>query len=127
MKRNMNLIRKLAFHIEDAPDQLESLQITIDSFSRAEIGYHCALMKEAGLTLTEDISHTDSRFPDMLIYRLTWAGHDFLAAARDDTIWNKVTKQIKDKATSMAFDGLLSLLKSAGQSMVGPVSEWVSQ
>jgi len=127
MQRNMNLIRSLAFHIEDATDQLDSSTIELAGYSPDEIGYHCALMQEAGLILAEDTTCLDSRFSEMMIYRLTWAGHDFVSAARDDTTWNKVTKQIKDKATSMAFDGLLALLKSAGQSMVGPVSEWVFQ
>ena len=42
-------------------------------------------------------------------------------------LFMRISIQIKDKATSMAFDGLLTLLKSAGQSMVGPISEWVFQ
>lgn len=127
MQRDMNLIRQLALYIEQAPGPLDSETITIDGYSSEQVGYHCAIIAEAGLVDFENLGKMDLRFMSVMIYRLSWAGHDFLDAARDDTIWNKTTQRIKEKATSMAFDGVLSLLKSAGQSLVGQVSEWVSQ
>ena len=123
----MNLIRRLAIHIEQSNGPLDSSAIDIEGYSPEQVGYHCALIAEAGLVDFENLGKMDLRFMSVMIYRLSWAGHDFLDSARDDTIWNKTTKQIKDKATSLAFDGLLALLKSAGQSMVGQVSEWVFQ
>lgn len=127
MKRDMNLIRQLVFHIEAASDQLDSSTIKLPNYGQDEIGYHCELMKEAGLIHADKTTDLDARYSEMMIYRLTWAGHDFLDAAKDDNLWNKVTKRIKDKVTSMAFDGLVALLKSAGQHLVDQGSQWGSE
>ena len=127
MTRDLNLIRQLAIHIEQAPGPLDSTTIDIEGYSSEQVGYHCALIAEAGLVDFENLGKMDMRFMSVMIYRLSWAGHDFLDAARDDKTWNKVTKQIKERATSVAFDVVLEFLKSAGRSVIGQASEWASQ
>ena len=54
------------------------------------------------------------------IDRLTWEGHDFLAAARNDTIWKKTWASVKDKGVDVSF-GLLKELLISGlkEQMVG--------
>ena len=111
MKRNMELIRQLAIHIEAASGLLPSNEIEIDPYSQDEITYHSGLMNEANLIVTGDVADDG----DMLIERLTWSGHDFLDAAKDDKLWNRVTKTIKERVTSVTFDGLMSLLKVSAQ------------
>jgi hypothetical protein len=127
MKRDMNLVRKIAIHIESTDDPIDSSTMEIDGYLPEQIGYHCTLMKEAGLIDAIDTTCMDSRFSEMQIHRLTWLGHDFVDAAKDDGIWKKVTGQIKERVTAMAFDGLLAMLKTAGTQIANQGMEWVSQ
>jgi hypothetical protein len=41
---------------------------------------------------------------------LTWAGHEFLEASRDDSRWNKAKKIISEKTGSFSFEILKSIL-----------------
>jgi hypothetical protein len=34
---------------------------------------------------------------------ITWAGHDFLDAVRNDTVWAKVKTQLKDHSVTLPF------------------------
>jgi hypothetical protein len=43
----------------------------------------------------------------VLPFRLTWEGHEFLAAARDESIWKKA----KAKVTAAAGDVPIAILK----------------
>ena len=117
MKRNMDLIRQLAIRIESADSHLQASEISIDSFTPAEILYHCVLMHEAGLIDGEMVSDLDCD-GDGLIERLTWQGHDFLDAARDDRLWNRTMKTVREKVTSVTFDGLLVLLKAGALALI---------
>lgn len=114
MKRNMDLIRKLAIHIEAAEDSIQSSGIVIEEFSSSAILYLCVLMHEAGL-IEAEIAGDLSGHGDAFIARLTWSGHDFLDAARDETLWKKTTKEIKERVTSVSFDGLVDFLKAGAK------------
>ena len=51
MQRDMELIRKILFAIEDkyVDVWLGSNDITIDGYDMKAIGYHCAILHDAGL------------------------------------------------------------------------------
>lgn len=124
MKRDMDLIRKIAFHIEETPAPLISSEFLIEEYDQSQIGYHCDLMHEAGLIKADDLNYV-GEFTVVQIYRLTWSGHEFVDAARNETVWNSVTKHVKDTAVSVTFDGLKSLLKQAGQQVVKHGVDWI--
>lgn len=42
----------------------------------------------------------------------TWKGHDFLDAAKDDTLWNKAKEKFLIPGVSFTFDILFQWLKS---------------
>ncbi|WP_447971379.1 DUF2513 domain-containing protein [Nitrospira sp. M1] len=115
MKRDMELVRKILLDVESLRSSETESYYTpkLDGYSEEEIHYHCALMEEAGLL---DVKHRNimgTKFPLCYPKRLTWYGHEFLDAARDDGIWTKTVATIKDKTGAMSFDVLLELLKSA--------------
>ena len=126
MKRDMDLIRKLAIYIESSTEQFQSGDIVFEGYSDKEIGYHCGLMAEAGLINFTDISTLSSEYPEMFIFSLTWYGHDFVDAAKNETIWNKVTGEIKTRATAMTFDSLMEILSTYGQRLVQHGADWMS-
>lgn len=120
MKRDMDLVRQLAMEIELLPHAVavgESL--AIDGYSTKQIIYHALLLLDAGLI----VGTTDSPEAtlDVTAYRLTWKGHDFVDAARDESIWNKVKSKIASKAESVAFDVFQKLLNAAAATALGLV------
>lgn len=117
MQRKMDLIRQIAFLLEGQEDAVDTGDFGLEGFTSGEIQYHCELMAEAGLILApDDLQTLDGS--GLYVVRLTWAGHDFLDAARDQEVWNKVTKQVKERTVSVAFDGLVALLKKYGQQAI---------
>ncbi|MBV9852527.1 MAG: DUF2513 domain-containing protein [Armatimonadetes bacterium] len=62
-----------------------------------ELAYHVKLLSQAGLI---DVKHwqTGDGNEVWLPKTLTWQGHEFLDAARNDTTWNKAKGQSKAKA-----------------------------
>jgi hypothetical protein len=51
--------------------------------------------------------------------RMTWAGHEFLDAAREDTRWKKAMDIVRDKGRSVTFEVLKALLISLIKTAVG--------
>lgn len=92
MKRDMDLIRKMLLTIE-SDEHGFAPEIEIQGYTQEEIGYHAILLGEAGLAIVADMTCAGSKSPQGMINRLTWAGHEFLDAARENRIWN----QAKDK------------------------------
>ena len=45
---------------------------------------------------------------------LTWQGHEFLDAARNDTIWRKAKKKVLETTGGLAFDVLKAALLAGG-------------
>ncbi|HEV2328194.1 MAG TPA: DUF2513 domain-containing protein [Verrucomicrobiae bacterium] len=69
--------------------------------------YHSALLIEAELVHGETVLDGSGQPVGTVILRPTWAGHEFLDAARNDTIWHKAGERIKKSGV----DVTLSLLK----------------
>jgi hypothetical protein len=121
MKRDMDLIRALAQFLEDKPDDKPVEVPPISGYSELQIKQHLLLMHEAGLIRCERIRSTTD--PERVIYvlafGLSWQGHEFLDAARDETVWRKVTAEIKAKGLSVTFAVLQTLLLEAVKKSAG--------
>ena len=75
------------------------------------IVYHIGLLKEAGLVTA--VTRNDARgiIADAKIMTITWAGHDFIDAMRDDTIWNKAKEKFIKPGASWTVSILFEWLK----------------
>ncbi len=81
--------------------------------------HHIAIMQEAGLIIAL-VSNDEKGIPSKgAILRLTWQGHDFIDAARDDTIWKKVREKVMRPAASFTFGILVQALKYEIKSRLG--------
>ena len=108
MKRNMELVRELLLRVE-ADEDFGALA---SKYSQEEIVEHVEILLDAKL-LEGKVYHDLSGDPgSAYIQRLTWAGHEFLDNARNDTVWNKVTATIKNAATTASFEVLVEMLKA---------------
>lgn len=94
MKRDMDLIRKMLLAIEADEHGYAPRQIEIGTYTQEEIGYHAILLKEADLAIVNDVTTFGSNSPEGKVVRLTWHGHEFLDASRENKIWNQAKDQM---------------------------------
>ncbi|MCF6337055.1 MAG: DUF2513 domain-containing protein [Gammaproteobacteria bacterium] len=116
MKRNMDLIRSILLALEKVESAGKMQQLSIDGIAEEVLSYHVKLLFQAGLIEAHDASGVN----DFKWYpvSLTWDGHEFIEAARNDTTWKNVTSQLIEKTGGLVFEVLKgSLIKSAVQLM----------
>ena len=117
MKRDMDLIRQILMEIEKHREPLGSFSLDIENHSPDEISYHVKLLAEAGLVEALDMS-SFSGF-EWQATSLTWHGHEFLDAARDETVWNKTKAVVQAQGGSLPFDVIKGLVAKAAAAAAG--------
>ena len=109
MKRDLETIRSILLKAEASSEAFRC--------ETPEEIYNAVLLSDAGLI--------EGRFsPPTLpntatILRLTWQGHDFLDAARDDTIWSKAKEKFLKPGISWTFSIVFEFLKAEAQRQLG--------
>jgi hypothetical protein len=122
VKRDLELIRKILLRIEedDAVGKDDDYGIDARTFAG-----HIALLLEAGLI--EGIEFSDSGLAldaDIIWFvsgwlRLTWAGHEFIAAAHDPSAWEDAKETLRgagkdlSSVTISVLQGLLTRILAA--------------
>jgi hypothetical protein len=87
-----------------APDNL-----AIEGYSEEQIGHHVYLMMQAGLVEGADTTTSEDASPQAQILSVTWAGHEFLEASRDERLWSKA-KKAATSSGGLVLDVLKSVL-----------------
>jgi hypothetical protein len=118
MKRDLELIRKMVLAIEDAPSGWAP-DLKVEGYSDAQVGYHAYLLIDAGLAKGEDASTMGSEAPEGFISCLTWAGHEFADAARDETRWKKAMGVVQEKGGTVTIGVLTQLLVALMKGALG--------
>jgi Hypothetical protein (DUF2513) len=120
VKRNLDTIRKLLDLAEAQPAGKNLMTFSGDfENTPVEVVEHIRLMIEAGLISGE--AHPDPNMPGggiFVISNVTWSGHDFLNAARSDTVWNATKGRIA-KAGAWTFGLVLEILKEEAKRQIG--------
>lgn len=119
MKRDMELIRKLVLAIEDAPTGYAPDDLAPEGYTPEQIGYHAHLMIQAGLATGSDVTHMGSSSPQAILTSLTWAGHEFAEAARDEARWKKAMGIVQEKSGSVTLSVLTQLLAALMKDALG--------
>lgn len=120
MKRDMDIIRAIFIAAESSqqsghPDGLHK----IDGVDDKVAAYHVALLKDAGYveaSVSKEHNGLPWRFESL---RMTWSGHEFLDAMRDDTVWNKVKEHVIKPGASWTVSLLLESLKTEIRTRLG--------
>ena len=99
MKRDMDLIRAILLEMEQAPSR--DIKIHARGYSPEQIAYHLKLLKQAGLI--EAIDQTNFDGLAFIPTSLTWQGHEFLEATRNEGVWQKLKAELKDRGLSIPF------------------------
>jgi hypothetical protein len=118
MKRDFELIHKLLLELEKEPPDSDGLDVNdVHSGDRA-MQEHAVLIVEAGLANGVVVRTLDGQVA-VVLERLTWAGHDFMAATRDATVWAKAKRLMVERGGGLTFDLLLAWLKQEAAGRLG--------
>jgi hypothetical protein len=121
MKRNMDLVRQILLMVEEE-DGYPNDCPSIDGVDENVIHYHCTILHEAGLIEAMDASNNMQPWY-FIPTRLTWAGHEFLDAARSDTIWRSAKTRVAKVGESVSMETMLLLLRKLGNVALGLESD----
>ncbi|BET68221.1 DUF2513 domain-containing protein [Opitutales bacterium ASA1] len=114
MKRDWDLIRRILLWQEcDDEQEKVRLEVAIDQeWSQPVVLEHTRLLIEN--RCPDGVVLGCHEIPDtVIVRRLTWQGHDLLAAMRDETVWKKVTGTVNRTVGGATVDVLKGLLESA--------------
>lgn len=117
MKRDLNLIRQLVLDLEKDVGGLS--MAGLDDYPQDLVGYHRYLLVDAGLAVGKNVTGMSDSHPQFMVTHLTWAGHEFADAIRDDATWNRARKEVKDKAGSVSVSVLGQLLAAIAMRALG--------
>lgn len=108
MKRDMDLVKAILLRLEESERVGE-----IAGYTNEQIGYHVALLNDAELITHEPYISPDVSAAVLLGTRMTWQGHEFIDAARNNSIWEKAKKITIEKTGSLTFEVLKRLASLA--------------
>jgi hypothetical protein len=108
MKRDLDLVRRILLDIEERGDGAQTsgwAAFVEDGYTVEAIQYHVQLLNDAGLIQADELV-PGQWWPE----RMTWAGHEFLDAARNDKLWVEAKRRVQDKVGSAPFQLVHDLL-----------------
>ena len=106
MQRDMDLIRQVLLSAEAGPPYPD-----ISGVPPEAVRYHQMLAIDAGLLNGQHRTYMDNvtDVPDVVMVQgVTWQGHDFLAAVRDDNMWTKLKKYLTDSGKAVTLETLVA-------------------
>ncbi len=99
MKRDLDLVRAILLHIEGGDAGPSGFSGFIeDGYRMEQIHYHLQLLHDAGLIEADEIV-PGQWWPE----RMTWSGHEFLDAARNEELWRETKQEVEKSAGSAPF------------------------
>lgn len=120
MERDMVLIRKILFAIEEkyTDRALSYHDLGLNDYTPEVVAYHCSLLHDAQLVSSYVSRYADDRLYAFYVGRLTWEGHEFLDKIKNDTVWNKTLKVIKEKGLPLALDTVKDIAAAVAAAML---------
>ena len=108
MKRDMDVIRLLLLQVEGDEKAVEKLK----AYDEQLVVYNAALLVDSGLIDGAVARGGDNEPFNVAMDHMAWAGHDFLDAARDETLWKKAKQNVMKPAASYTFEIVKEYLKA---------------
>jgi hypothetical protein len=104
MKRDWDIIRLILTKIEsDSNGKVYQLSDFSEN-DPAIISYHMELLLQACLIEGSMNKHLGPGPYDFMARRLSWGGHDFIDAIRNDKVWKKTKDNFLSKGIDMTFE-----------------------
>ena len=113
MKRDMDLVRKILLAVEES-DGFWNGPFEIDGFDPQLVNDHILLVQQAGLLSASWSTKASGAKEVIVVQEITWEGHEFLDAARNEGIWREVKETLKEKGV----DGTFELVKKIASKLL---------
>jgi hypothetical protein len=116
-----DLARAILLQVEATLANRTPDEPVIDGYTQDEIYEHIDLLKQARYldALVSGSSTGPGRIFHVHIKGLTWEGHEFLNAARNDTLWKRAKDQVTSKGGAMTLGILKAVLIEMGKKALG--------
>ena len=120
MRRDMDLVRQILFVVEEREEEeLRRAPLAVPGYDQPTVARHVEIMQEAGL-VDAHVMRADGVPPQAArVFRLTWEGHDFLEATRNDTVWAKTKQFVKEKGGGASLAIVKALAIKYGRAHFG--------
>jgi DNA-binding transcriptional ArsR family regulator len=110
MKRDMSIIRRILIELESGPKYTAISEIIsrLDGIDQVTATYHLEIADELKLiSCTIEFCDHD---PEAIIIlaKLTNNGHAMLEVMRDETIWNRFLKGLKDRGIQITIEAVIA-------------------
>lgn len=119
MMRDMNLVREILIWSVSQHGSMIGKNPSIDGYSEEQISHHVYLMAQAGLVESRNIQSSSRPYPAGLLISVTWEGHDFADAAKNESTWKKVAVPIISEGASFTFALLKESLSQYAKGVLG--------
>ena len=96
MQRDMELVRRILLSVEARPD-LKLAMIRLPGEEAVKLARHVEMLVKSGLVDARQVNRGSSPLPQYLVSDLSWDGHDFLAALKNETVWRKLKAALSAK------------------------------
>lgn len=108
MKLNPDCLRDILIAYEGLPAHPDETPLEIPGYSEDELFVHQRLLEDAGYIKLQVLEAGDDQI-FIIPSRLTYSGHEFLNASRNQANWNKVKKTF-EKSGGFVIEVAKSLL-----------------
>lgn len=119
MVRDMELIRKILFAIEEQYIDVWLDDLEIEGYDYKIVAYHCKILYDGGLLSDYKGQYAGNELYFFGVGSLTWKGYDFLDKIRTDTVWNKTKDVIKKQGLPMILD----VVKEVASTIISSMTE----
>lgn len=99
MNRDTELVRKILLHLESQDDFRNELKMPEEN--PISVAYHLKIMEQAGL-VEQKVHYADDK-PMWMHASITWDGQEFLKAIKNENVWSKLIKKIKEEGGNLPF------------------------
>lgn len=123
MKRDMELVRRILLVLEQrGPNDLAPVTPYEASVDEDTLLYHLDLLKEGGLIDGIGVASARNGARRVISWetmRLTWPGHDFIAAAKEPAVWQGAKQQAGNMFASLPLEVIKGLLVEVAKKLLG--------
>lgn len=127
MKRDMDLVRNILIRAElsDGPlgldDFMPAARVAVPDKEpealASMVWYHLGLLDAKGMIDCHLMESDDGAIRRAVVYGLTWDGQDFLDALRDDSVWEKTKRAVRESVGSTTFEVVKCVAVEASKRM----------
>lgn len=112
----MDLVRTILLAAEDAPPGGSDLEF--EGHDLKTVAYHVDLLEEAGYLVGDNI-RSEGGVVGAGVERLTWEGHEFLDAVRDDTVWRRTKERVSRAVGSASIEVVKAVAEGIAKGQLG--------